>query len=480
MFWLKKILIFICSLILLVVVLSVLGFVALHYVDANKYKNDILRHVNDVSGLNVQVDGPIELRLFPYPYAELNNAKLSVPLESDKIRVGLEQLELRMPLSVLWGNRFEVKSFAAKGVNVEHSINGLLTPLQLRSVQGKFNTTCCSLTADKLNIILADGNKVQAHFKLSLLEEIPRIEGEVRLEHLTLKEHASHRIFSRETFSLPIMGQLVGKVNVAIGTLQLGHFVSRNNQGTLTLEPERIHLTQSGQPFGGQMNTDVTVTHRQSHQYAWNVNINDASAEQWIDGFHGSDKSRGGRLDLRLSGHSSGNSMHQIASRANGNGFFHIRQVTLNSPHFKSTLGGALFSIIGGAAGRNTTPLPCVVGRFKINNGKIQFNDSLGFETDKVVGLLNGHVNLRSEQVKIRVELVPRPNITDLTDMTQAANITGSLKNPQVSVTKGSLARQGGSLLLGVFTGGMSLMAENLFRQVSNQGGVCEGILQQQ
>jgi uncharacterized protein involved in outer membrane biogenesis len=482
MYWLKKIIYVLFSFVVILVLLAVVSLFAMNYMDVNKYKSELVSQFNSASGQTLVVDGPIDIKIFPSPYASLQNATLSMELGGENYQIKAQQADLHIPFKSFWSNKFDLQKFNLKNASIVHPIVGLPQPLNLTLAKGNFRSTCCSLALNDIELNFADGNTVKTDIDVSFLSKIPSIDARIEAKKIIIsasdKNNSINKVIPREKLYFDFLGEVEGKISVNVDNLIIGDWKAANNIININLNKKTLDATHNAQIWSGDYTAKYSLLGGKSRSVGveWDINIKQAKADEWLKAAQDAKSVRGGVLDFSFKGKSRGNSVYDWLSRTNGDLFMNVRDLTILEPHFKTSLGGLVFSSIAGAINKPTTQLKCAIAKLPIQNGIIQAKNTIGFETDKISGIATGSINLKTEAINLDMNLVPKPNIVDITDMTQSVHIGGTLGAPNMNIKAVSLIKQGGSLVLGVVTGGLSLLAEGVLEQITRNGNVCEQI----
>ena len=186
--------------------------------------------------------------------------------------------------------------------------------------------------------------------------------------------------------------------------------------------------------------------------------------EQIIATTDSSAKVSGGATQLAFNLQSSGVSLHQILSRANGAVQLSVGQGTLDSKFINK--GGDFVVTVFDAVNpmykkSNQTVLECAAAYLPMNNGLVAIKDSVGVVTDRLNIVLSGSINLNTEALDININPSEKSGLTTGVDLGGLVKIEGTLQNPQAGVNKAGVVTSAVSIGLGFLTGGISIAAEN-------------------
>jgi AsmA family protein len=292
----------------------------------------------------------------------------------------------------------------------------------------------------------------------------------------------AERFFSDMPLPLDYLPNGNGTLNVDIAQLVLPSKVVLKKVVTLVrLSPQQIDIPKVAFQLGnGQFDGSARVGNLQtSPNWAFKGQASGFTLEQLLASTHSKGKVSGGDMRAAFNLTSSGKSPHQIASSLNGQS-----QITIGSARLASSFlnqGGDVFITLFDAINplrkkSNETVLECAVAYLPIKSGLVSVKDSVGIETDRLNIVLNGSVNLNSEQINLAVYPKERSGLTAGLDLASLVRLQGSLLKPQVGVNKEAAVSQALALGLGFLTGGASIVAQNA-EGVMNKPHPCRGAL---
>jgi AsmA family protein len=292
----------------------------------------------------------------------------------------------------------------------------------------------------------------------------------------------AERFFSDMPLPLDYLPNGNGTLNVDIAQLVLPSKVVLKKVVTLVrLSPQQIDIPKVAFQLGnGQFEGSALVGNLQaSPNWVFKGQASGFTLEQLLASTNSKGKVSGGDMRAAFNLTSSGKSPHQIASSLNGQS-----QVTIGSARLASSFlnqGGDAFITLFDAINplrkkSNETVLECAVAYLPIKSGLVSVKDSVGIETDRLNIVLNGSVNLNSEQINLAVYPKEKSGLTAGLDLASLVRLQGSLLKPQVGVNKEAAVSQALALGLGFLTGGASIVAQNA-EGVMNKPHPCRGAL---
>ena len=278
---------------------------------------------------------------------------------------------------------------------------------------------------------------------------------------------ATERFFSDTPLLLDYLSNGNGTLNVDIAQLVLPSKVVLKKVAMLVrLSPQQIDIPKAAFQLGnGQFDGSARIGNTQSSpNWAFKGQAKGFTLEQLLASTDSKGKVNGGDTRAAFNFTSSGISPHQIASSLNGQS-----QITIGNARLASSFmnqGGdvliTLFDAINPMRKKsNETKLECAVAYLPVKNGLVTVRDSIGIETDRLNIVLNGSVNLSSEQINLAVYPKEKSGLTAGLDLASLVRLQGSLVKPQVGINKEAAVNQALALGLGFLTGGASIVAQN-------------------
>jgi uncharacterized protein involved in outer membrane biogenesis len=277
----------------------------------------------------------------------------------------------------------------------------------------------------------------------------------------------AERFFSDTPLLLDDLPNGNGTLNVDIAQLVLpSKVVLKKVVMLVRLSPQQIDVPKAAFQLGnGQFDGSARIANTQSSpNWSFKGRASGFTLEQLLASTDSKGKVSGGDMRAAFNLTSSGKSLHQIASSLNGQS-----QITIGSARLASSFmnqGGDVFITLFDAINpmrkkSNQTTLECAVAYLPVKNGVVTVRDSIGVETDRLNIVLNGSVNLNSEQINLAFYPKEKSGLTAGLDLASLVRLQGSLVKPQVGINKEAAVHQALALGLGFLTGGASIVAQN-------------------
>ncbi len=172
---------------------------------------------------------------------------------------------------------------------------------------------------------------------------------------------------------------------------------------------------------------------------------------------------QGGVLLLKVNVKGQGGSMREIMGHLNGQATIALRDSrTPNNLLNRFGSGISVSRINPFDDNERYTTLRCGATHYDIKDGIAKTPRGLAIQLPKVTWLGSGQVNLKTEEIDIRLQPHARKSVLSLGTLAHVMQLRGTLANPELVVDPVGLARAGGNVALAFSTGGMSLLAEGL------------------
>ncbi|MGD9591886.1 MAG: AsmA-like C-terminal region-containing protein, partial [Candidatus Berkiella sp.] len=187
----------------------------------------------------------------------------------------------------------------------------------------------------------------------------------------------------------------------------------------------------------------------------------------------------GGTLNLSFKGNTKGNNFKTMISNLSGKAVVYIQNMkllnkTIDSRHLD--LFAAILKSFDNK--KNETLFECVAIKLDFLNGIAKANQSIALETPDIYAMGAGVLNLRTSKLDFAFNLYPRSNVNiEIGSLDQRVYLKGTIENPQIVLSPKALIKEGGTLALGVATGGLSLLAEKLYKVTTKQSSPCKQVL---
>ena len=290
-------------------------------------------------------------------------------------------------------------------------------------------------------------------------------DGKIAHAASRLKEKSKY-FFNEDHLPFDLLPMANGKVNVDIAQLGLpDQEPIRDLRATLTFSGDRINMQDFSFDLGnGRAQGNVSLDKFQST--APSLSIDGFAKGFTIEQILADAKSKvsGGDTKVAFNLKSSGISMHQLASRANGKIQISVGQAKL-ATSFLNKGGDFVITVLDAVnplrKKSNQTVLECAVAYLPINNGLVSVVDTVGVETDRLDVVLNGTVNLNNEEINLKIFPREKSGLTLGVDLGNLIKLQGTLQNPSSGINQAGVVNSAVTIGLGILTGGATILAEN-------------------
>ena len=199
-----------------------------------------------------------------------------------------------------------------------------------------------------------------------------------------------------------------------------------------------------------------------------------ASGESVVDG---------GISDIVISLSGQGKSPHQLASSLNGEFVIDIQDATIENKLFE-LVGTDLFlklisSLSPFVKEEKMTELECVAIKFVAKDGVLASHKQMAIESTRMKIVGSGKIDMHTENLAIGFTPIAKKGIgVNVSNLVKFVYMGGTLRNPKLENDPLGIAESGAAVTTALATGGLSLIAEGLFKRVTNAGDICKRALE--
>ena len=274
--------------------------------------------------------------------------------------------------------------------------------------------------------------------------------------------------FSDDALPFDLLPEAKGKLTINIEELSIpGRVPMTGVKGNLIFSGPKINLNDLSFGLGkGSGTVQVGLSQFQGpNPTLWVKGLAKGfTLEQLMDALDSNTKVKGGDAEIAFNLRSTGSTMHQLASKANGVVQLSIGKGSLDS-RFIDGSGDLLITIMDAVnpmrKKSDQTLLECAVVYLPMNQGQITLDDSIGVVTDRLDIVLSGAVDLKTEVLNVKIDPREKSGLTTGVNLAGLMKLQGTLLNPQVGVNKEGVVNSAVSIGLGILTGGATILAEN-------------------
>lgn len=191
----------------------------------------------------------------------------------------------------------------------------------------------------------------------------------------------------------------------------------------------------------------------------------------------------GGVSDIVFVLSGKGSTSHQLASSLNGEFILEIQEATIDNNVFE-LVGGDIFlkminTISPFVKEEKTTELECAAIKFVAKDGVLKSKKQMAIESTRMKIVGSGKIDMHSEDIAIGFTPIAKSGIgVNVGNIVKFVYLGGTLSNPKMENDPLGIAESGVAVTAAVATGGLSLIAEGLFKRVTNAGDICARALE--
>lgn len=277
------------------------------------------------------------------------------------------------------------------------------------------------------------------------------------------------------------LNNVTGQVALHTDSLVYDTLNFEHVDATLEIKKDSLILAPRGTLAQGKFTSKISLQTNSANQntYALNFSMQQANASEFLKLFHSSATLQGGTLDMQFQGTTAGDNVGAMKANLSGKTLIQIKNMTILNQQIDSRyvdFFAALWKAFSNK--KNTTVLECAAVRMDINQGKAQAKDGIGLETQDLYSLGSGTFDFKSQQLDFVFTLYPRSQMNiEIGSYNNIVFLKGTLNHPQVVTSAQGLIKEGGSIILGVATGGISILAEKLVKLAAQHQSPCKKIM---
>ena len=289
--------------------------------------------------------------------------------------------------------------------------------------------------------------------------------------------------FSDDVLPFDLLPEANGKLTINIEQLSIpGRVPMTGVKGNLVFSGPKININDLSFGLGkGSGTVQVGLSQFQGPNPTLLIKgmAKGFTLEHLMDALDSNAKVKGGDAEIAFNLRSSGSTLHQLASKANGVVQLSIGKGSLDS-RFIDGSGDLLITIMDAVnpmrKKSDQTLLECAVVYLPMNQGQVTLDDSIGVVTDRLDIVLSGAVDLKTEALNIKIDPREKSGLTTGVNLAGLVKLQGTLLNPQVGVNKEGVVNSAVSIGLGILTGGATILAENA-KSIATKSQPCKAAL---
>lgn len=303
------------------------------------------------------------------------------------------------------------------------------------------------------------------------------------------KTQRAKRVFSDDPLPLDGLRSVDANVTLRADRVTAQWLLLQNVDLMLALDDGRLLVKPAkARVAGGTISADIDVDARgKLAGLTTTVDGSQIDRGRLIKEIKGSDIMSGGKTDLTLRLKGRGNSVRAMAAGLSGEVLVVAGEGRINNKSINLAGGDVrteLFRMLNPFMKQEQyTTLKCGVLRYDIKDGMATTEKGIVFETDKLLILGTGTINLKNEQLALLIESKPKDDVVAGTlkslvkvgDLSLAGlvQVGGTLAEPKLELNPAGVLKQGASVTTAVATGGLSTLVTRLYNEVTKDANPC-------
>jgi len=348
------------------------------------------------------------------------------------------------------------------------------------------------LTAEKLDVRIGDSD---IHGKVLVHKgDVPEVDIEVYSDRLVFRpfledaeeepvaepEFEDGRLIPDVAMPVEALRKLNGSLDIDIGELERQALFLKDIELDARLEDGRLDMSKIGfKARSGELLARAS--------YDPSADIGAASLEivarDLALGLRETNVDLAMTMDFDVNLRSAGTATRALAGNANGIVYAsaHGGRITSN-PYLEAIYGDLLEETLNNINPfRKTDPytdFECIIVPLSIDDGLVTGAPSVFVSTDKLRMVIQGLLNLKTEEIKVGIRTTPRKIVSfSAAELVNPyLQLVGTLAEPKLAVDEAGVLITGGAA---VATAGLSLLARGLYDRLSKSGDPCKQMSEQ-
>jgi len=291
------------------------------------------------------------------------------------------------------------------------------------------------------------------------------------------------KVFSADPLPLDALQKINGNIALAVGRLITPKLTFEKLDAVVKLDNGNLTITPAVQVAGGTVDGTINIDARaKPAKFSADVGAKKVSIGVLTKELRGYETSKGLDSNLKMKLRGQGDSLRALMGGLDGDIRLAIGEGRLNNDVLDRVGADLVTQMLSVAVPTDeeekTTAFKCAVVRFAVVKGDAIADQTLVMETDKVLVIGGGLIDLKTENMDLGAKLAARKGIRiGAGTLSSLARVQGTLANPQVGTDLTGLAETGARVGIAVATGGLSLLAESVYGRVSEDEQPCETAL---
>ncbi len=313
--------------------------------------------------------------------------------------------------------------------------------------------------------------------------EAPEQQGDTTASAPQTKKSGDGRVFPADPLPLAAMHGVNADASIDIAELIVPSGVKLNDaKVALTLKDGQVMVKPNFGLGGGSVSGKIGLASSKNTGIA-NLSVNldsqkvklaEVAREAGMQ-----DLMSGGATDIDVALTAHGKSVRDLMANLDGSVLVDTANSEIINEKLSQAIGGwamsGLTMIDPGFAAREKTVMSCMVVRVPISKGMANIDDSIAMETNVLNLVVDGDVNLKTEELDLGIGTQPHGVGTGLAESTAGlVRIGGTLGDPSVGVSLLGAGKAAVRVGAAIATGGLSLVGDAVLNQATKDAHPCQ------
>ncbi|MGE3319301.1 MAG: AsmA family protein [Candidatus Berkiella sp.] len=453
--------------------------------DINKHKDTIQEAFNRETGLELLLNGPIQAEYFPEPNVHFSRVEITNRSKGSKFKLNIDDAEVNINFFSLFGDIIKVNSFNARDVDIQ-LIDGQNTKLDFKidSFSGQVLSSYREISIPTFTL-KSGNNEVIGDFKLMLLSQYPIVNGNFSSRQFNIdvndpKLPLPGKLFSSKSFAMEWIDNLTGEINWHFDNLFIGVLSIEDTDIQVTFKDKILEMVPRGKVASGDLSGKIQVQKRDNDFVITSqLQIKNGIASEFFQQFWKNAALLNGKLDIEFDGKMRGTNLASWMSHLTGRMLLSIKNMQIQDRDIDSRyvdVFAALWKSLNPS--KKGTSLECVAMLLKAEDGQVKAKETIAMQTGDIYALGGGGLDLKKETVDLTFDLYPRSQLNiGVGSIDQVIHLRGSLSKPEFVMSPKGFIKEGGSLLTGIATSGVSILAQKMLKIVNQKSSPCQQVM---
>jgi uncharacterized protein involved in outer membrane biogenesis len=299
----------------------------------------------------------------------------------------------------------------------------------------------------------------------------------------------AERVIPADPVPVEALRAVDAEVSLRAGQVAAGGVVLQDVAVKFVLDAGRLSIRPAAARLaGGQINASVDLDAR-GRTAGLGATLDGRRIDRGtlLRQLMGRDVMSGGSTDVTVRLQGKGNTVRAVAAGLNGEVLVVTGEGRINNRAIDLAGGNVVLQLLGMlnpfTKQESHTTLKCATFHYDISDGIATTKNGIALETDKVQILGSGTINLKNERLELLIESRPNEGIVKDTvktlipgtgvSLANLVKVGGTLADPKLRLNPTGVAKEGVSVTAAVATGGLSMIAESLFKEVTKDASPC-------